>query len=432
MQKFDTVILGGGLAGLSLSGGLEGSTLVLESGDAPGGLCRSFEFRGVQCDVGPHIIFSRDKGLSDRLCGLAPTARLRRSNRIFHKGRFVKYPFENELSALSPEDRDYCVREFMDNPARDTSPANMLEFFLKIFGRGITELYLRPYNEKIWKYDPALMDTQMVERIPRPPDEDVLRSARGESTEGYEHQLYFNYPAAGGIESLVKGALAALPAGARVLSKVKISALNRRDDGWVVLTDKGEFAAARLVNCMPLPALLKLLNPPSEIQAVADGLLYNSIHIVLLHAMKDRLGDNFAVMCADRDVIFHRLSKLGFLGPAYKPKEGGEIIMAEVTCRPGTPQAALDAGQVGRAVADGLEKTGLVNRADIAQTAVRTFEYAYVIYDLPHRQNVPKILKYLQDGNIRCCGRFAEWEYLNMDAVLARSAALAAQLNDEL
>ena len=429
MEKFDYIVLGGGLAGLSLAGRLKGSALVLESGDEPGGICRSYEFCGVSYDVGPHIIFSRDKSLTEELTALAPSARIRRSNRIFHKGCFVKYPFENELSALEPQERDLCVKEFLENPRRNLPADNMLDFFLKIFGRGITDLYLRPYNEKIWKYSPALMDTQMVERIPRPPDEDVLRSARGESTEGYEHQLYFNYPEEGGTGSLIKGLLARLPKDKRVLFPAAPKKLVRTENGWTVETEKGVFSSSRLINCMPLPELFRLLEPPTEVRAALGGLLHNSIHIVMVHARKDSLGDNFAVMCADKDVIFHRLSKLGFLGPAYRPKDGGELIMAEVTFRPGTDLAGLEPEQVKRAVVDGLEKTGLVRREDVAGVSLRTFEYAYVIYDLKHRQNVPKILEYLKERGIRCCGRFAEWEYLNMDAVLAHTRALAAELN---
>ena len=45
----------------------------------------------------------------------------------------------------------------------------MIQFFYKIFGEGITRTYLEPYNRKIWKFDPSFMDTQMVERIPKPP-----------------------------------------------------------------------------------------------------------------------------------------------------------------------------------------------------------------------------------------------------------------------
>ena len=34
----------------------------------------------------------------------------------------------------------------------------------------------------------------MVDRIPRPPDDDIIKSAKGIDTEGYKHQLYFHYP----------------------------------------------------------------------------------------------------------------------------------------------------------------------------------------------------------------------------------------------
>ena len=78
----------------------------------------------------------------------------------------------------------------------------MKDFFLKNFGEGIFKLYLGPYNNKIWKMNPSKLDTQMVERIPRPPNEDIIKSAKGIITEGYKHQLYFHYPKRGGIESL--------------------------------------------------------------------------------------------------------------------------------------------------------------------------------------------------------------------------------------
>ena len=78
----------------------------------------------------------------------------------------------------------------------------MLQFFLKNFGEGITRTYLEPYNRKIWKFDPTFMDTQMVERIPKPPKQDIIKSAKGINTEGYKHQLYFHYPIKNGIQSL--------------------------------------------------------------------------------------------------------------------------------------------------------------------------------------------------------------------------------------
>src|SRR3989339_1614135 len=180
-----TIILGAGLSGLTIADSLKDDILILEKEDQPGGLCRSFSFKGVPYDIGPHILFSKDQSSLEYLLSLCKTGRLKRSNRIFHKGRFIKYPFENDLGSLPETDRDYCLRTFLDNPHENKSAGNMLEFFLKTFGEGITELYLRPYNEKLWKFDPSLMDMQMVERIPKPPKEDVIKSAKGIPTEGY-------------------------------------------------------------------------------------------------------------------------------------------------------------------------------------------------------------------------------------------------------
>ena len=160
--------------------------------------------------------------------------KLRRSSKIFHDGRLIKYPFENELSALSAAERDYCLNAFLNNPHETCKPKSMLDFFLATFGEGITNLYLRPYNEKIWKFDPALMDTQMVDRIPKPPREDIIKSAQGVATEGYVHQLYFHYPKHGGIQSLLDAFLKQLGnkviihTGAAVRQFVKLA------NGWEV------------------------------------------------------------------------------------------------------------------------------------------------------------------------------------------------------
>jgi len=423
-----TIILGGGLAGISLSAFLDGESIILEAAGRTGGLCRSFAFGGGKFDVGPHILFSKNEKALSELLSSCPANRLRRSNRIFHDGRLVKYPFENELSALSAGERDRCLREFLDNPYRPYPAQNMLQFFLKTFGEGITRLYLQPYNEKIWKFDPAFMDTQMVERIPRPPDEDIKKSAAGEATEGYLHQLYFNYPKEGGIESVVRGFAARARGKASVHAPVQLRAIARKARGWQVDTDRGVFTAPKIVNCMPLHELFRYISPPDHVKEALAGLKYNSIHIIVLKAKKDAIGDNFAVNVADRGIIFHRISKLNFLGGAYAPEGGGSLIMAEITFRPGSDAASWSDSALIARVREDLHSTGLVDKNDVEDAVCRTFKYAYVIYDLAHKQNKAQVMKYLDETGIPCCGRFAEFEYLNMDAIIASSLEMAGRL----
>ncbi len=418
------VILGGGIAGLSLAYFLEGPSVVLEKEERLGGLSRSFSFNGVPYDVGPHIMFSKDREILDLHTSLVETDKVRRSNQIFYKRRLVKYPFENDLAALPPQDRDFCLNAFLENPHEGRPARNMLEFFLKTFGEGITRLYLQPYNEKIWKFDPARMDLQMVERIPKPPKEDIVKSANGVPTEGYLHQLYFRYPKRGGFQSLVDAYAREAAKKAQVLNPVRLERLRRQAGVWTVDTDRGSFETDALVNCMPLHELFRYLKAPESIRAALDKLLFNSIHIVVVQAAKDAIGEHFALYFPDRETAFHRVSKLDFLGPAYR-RPGATTLLAEVTFRPGEPQ---DGAKIGRAVVDGLESQGLVRREDVLGVETRTFHYAYVIYDLDHRKNTDAVLGWLREQGIRCCGRFAEFEYMNSDAVAASARRLAREL----
>ena len=151
-------------------------------------------------------MFSRNQQTLDYMVTLLGdnVHRARRANKIFFKGRYVKYPFENGLYDLEPQDRFECLRDYLknDHPA----PTNFKEWIYHTFGTGLAEKYLLPYNEKIWNVPASEMSLDWVEgRVPKPPIEDVIKAAVGVETEGYTHQLYFHYPSTGGVESIPAG-----------------------------------------------------------------------------------------------------------------------------------------------------------------------------------------------------------------------------------
>jgi protoporphyrinogen oxidase len=59
-------------------------------------------------------------------------------------------------------------------------------------------------------------------------------------------------------------------------------------------------------------------------------------------------------------------------------------------------------------------------------------KYAYVIYDKDYLKNVGIVKNYLEKLGIILCGRFAEFEYLNMDACIQRGRSLAEKINSSL
>lgn len=426
------VILGGGLAGLSLANYMQRPCVILEKETRLGGLCRSYELNGIVYDIGPHAVFSKNKKILSTMTSLFESSQLRRSNKIYHDGRLVKYPFENDLYALDPVERDYCLKEFINNPYEHYEAKNMLQFFLKTFGEGITRLYLQPYNEKIWKFDPAFMDTQMVERIPKPPQEDVIKSAKGIPTEGYLHQLHFYYPRQGGIQQIVDGLARNITDKAEILNPVTIKSITRSDSLYTIQTDKGAFSTDKPINCMPLHELFTYIPAPEEIQSALSNLQYNCIYIVIVQAKRDTMGENFASYVADKNIIFHRVSKINFFGDNYRLQDSGSTIMAEITYRPNSYLAGLSKHEVQQTAIQDMCKLGIIEEDTVTDARIQSFPYAYVIYDLEHRRNTDTILAYLSKIGITCCGRFAEFEYLNMDGIFEHSYRTAEVLNGEI
>lgn len=428
-------ILGGGLSALSLAYFLQDKDNIeeidiIEKEDRAGGLCRTFETHGIEYDVGPHIIFSKDKEILDFMNGLLTDniARIRRSNRILHKKRFIQYPFENDLSKLSEQDKNYCVNAFLHNPYENYDAQNMLQFFLKTFGEGITNTYLRPYNEKIWKYDPSFMDTQMVDRIPKPPKEDILRSAAGETVEGYLHQLYFTYPQQGGTEALVRALIKKLSAKVKIDTNTEILSVERQQNGFEVKTTSGKFVSERLVSSIPVNILSQIYKgTPAELKNTAQDLKYNSIAVALVNVKADNAGDNFTFTIADKKIKFHRLSKIDFLGQNYHLSNSASYLI-EVTFRPQDLTAISTDKELEKQIIDGLQEIGFISSPeDVNFTDIKRFEYAYVIYDLHHRRNMDKIKNYFKEEGIYLNGRFGSFEYLNMDAVIKQSKQLAGE-----
>ena len=439
MEK-NIVILGAGLSGITTAYFMQNfdwvkSITLLEKESRPGGLCRTIEKDGYLYDIGPHILFSKDKEMLELMLSvLDEKNNLKRSNQILYKQRRVQYPFENDLSKLPNEDLSYCINAFNHNPYEDYEATNMIQFFLKTFGEGITNTYLRPYNEKIWKYDPAFMNTSMVDRIPKPTQEEIRRSASGETVDGYVHQLYFSYPTNGGIEAVPNGFLKRLkPEVCCVKCNSEVEQVHKTESGFSVITNDGSrIEADMVISTVPVQALTAAYeNVTEEIRTRVNCLRYNSIAISFVRTPYDLCGKNYAFMIPDRNVIFHRISKMDFLGEAYH--HGNEAtFMVEVTYRKNDSVDLLSDEQFRSRIRDGMVEIGFAhNTDDVDIIDVTKHEYAYVIYDLMHSPNMEVIRSFYQDEGIVLNGRFGNFEYWNMDRILRESQILANKLNQQ-
>ncbi len=427
-------VLGGGLSGLVLAPRLRDAE-VLEADDRPGGLCRSLLVDGFTFDPhGSHILFSRhpeamafyEDLLRENVC------RRRRNTKVYYQGRYVKYPFENGLSDLPMEDNFACllgfVQAYLARAVGTTpKPTNFKEWMYHRFGKGITERYLLPYNEKIWKTRAEDMGTEWVEgRVPDPPLEDVLKSSLGIPTEGYTHQLNFIYPREGGVESLIRGLLPKVP---KVRSEFAVTSIRKRGDGWVVGNGQEEREYDELLATIPIPELVKALDgAPKEVRTAGASLVHRSLVTVMVGLDRAKLNDfSWVYFPTPEDGWFNRISFPSNFSDRTAP-EGMSSAMAEITCDAGdalwsSPDAALAEHVVERA-----DHLGVFHRSDVRLARVARTRYAYVVFDRAHRRNLDLVNAYADKIGLRLLGRFGQFDYINTDQVILRALALAKNL----
>jgi protoporphyrinogen oxidase len=423
-----TAILGGGLTGLTLARFLHErgeEIVVLEAEPAAGGLCRSRREGGFCFDTGgSHIIFSRDEEVLRFMLSVLGGNRAvrKRDTKIFYKGLFVKYPFENGLSALPKEDLYFCLNEYIKtliaSEKGELPPIkNFRDWIYATFGKGIAECYLIPYNTKIWNYPPEQMSAHWVEgRVPRPPVEDIIRSAIGIETEGYTHQAVFSYPQEGGIEALVRSI--ALPVIDQVTCGFRVSHIRRYGNRWEISDDTRTITADRLISTIPLQNLIPALEEvPEFVRQAVNSLRYNSVCSVFI-GVKGKVPDISWLYIPSPDLgLQNRVSFPSNYSTGVAP-EGCGSVLVEMTYNERDALTRMTDGEIIGDVIHSLETMGLIRNKDIIYAGIARHQFAYVVYDLDYRANISIVRDYCRKTGIDLVGRFAQFEYLNMDGCI--------------
>jgi len=420
-------ILGGGITGITLQRYLEHPSEVLEAAGHPGGLCTTIFKDGFGYDIGGHILFSKSKEINELVeqllgdnCGYA-----KRANQIYFKNRLVKYPFENGLGVLDKEDIYECLMGYLKREEYP-EPTNLREWCYRRFGKGLAELYLIPYNEKIWNLSTDKMSLEWVDRIPSPPTEDIVKSALGYETEGYLHQLYFKYPKKGGVQALVE---AVRKPDGEISCDFKVENIRRQKSGWTVAGSGDTRSYDRIAVTFPVHEAIQCFEGvPDKVKNAIAGLRYNTINIVFIAVNDESLLQHSALYIPDPNVITHRLCYMGFFSKELV-KPGTSSLIAEITTNPGDGVHEMSDEAMTERVIEDLHREGLIDKKKVIVTDVTRCKYGYPVYDLNYYKNSKIFHDYFASIDVDLCGRFAQFEYINSDECMRRAIALADKLN---
>ncbi|MBO3800341.1 MAG: FAD-dependent oxidoreductase [Candidatus Brockarchaeota archaeon] len=412
-------ILGGGLSGISyafFSSRMGYDVTVLEKEKAIGGLMRSINEDGFVFDIGgSHVIFSKDKEILDLMLRLLGEnkVRNRRNTAILYKGRLVKYPFENGLSNLPLTENISCLIHFLlARIKRRKDHRNLKEFFYNSFGRAISEKYLIPYNEKIWKMRVEDISLDFIGRLPNPKVLDVIKASLGVGSEGYVHQLYFYYPRKGGIQYLVESLRKKVDG--EIITGFEVKNVKKESDKWVVSNGYEENVFDNIVSTVPLQEAVKIFNASKEVSNDVSHLKYNSLLTVAIGLKELNIKNLSWLYIPDRDIHSHRISFPSNFSPENAP-EGKASILAEITVKPDDPLFKKNSEEIADMVVEELDRLKIFSKDDVIFSRAFKIKYAYPLLDSYYREKIEKIKAFFKEIGVKLVGRFAEFKYINMD-----------------
>jgi len=421
-----TVVLGGGLAGLTAGRILEGedrAVTVLEAQEEPGGCCRSFEEAGFTFDLTGHLLhIGRDttRRFLEKLGIWEELEVHERRAAVVIGGRATPYPVQINTWGLADDVRRDCLLGFVRAWCRqpeDAEPADFRQWVLQRFGEGLGQHFFFPYNSKLYRARPEELSLDWVGRyVPKPKLEEVIDGALGLHRDRVGYNAVFRYPRRGGI-SMLPEAIASGLRGLRTGRRVRVVDTAER----FVETAEGErLGWDHLISTIPLPALLDMLRPaPSEALVAARRALrwVRVLNVALGVEGPAPTGEHWLYF-PEPGLPFYRVGFPSNHGDLAPP--GCHTVSIELSLDPGASYPAAMAPE-----AEGLlESAGYLDRSRIRVRRLAVLDPAYAVFDHSRSGALEVIHRELSERRILLAGRWARWVYSAMeDAILDGQAA---------
>lgn len=403
-------IIGGGISGLSIANLLEKDheVTIFESDSRPGGM--------IKCDIingslfhrtGGHVFNTKRQDVLDWFWTFFDkekhfTKTVRNSSVFMPDGKEIPYPIENHFYLLGQEFGKHIVRD-LAKMAREVEnkPTNFEEFLKGRFGETLYNLYFEPYNQKVWRRDLTKVPLSWLEgKLPMPTVEDIIfNNIFHVKEQSFVHSSFY-YPKKGGSQFIAD----TLSAGLNIRYGMKIDRIEKRNQKYHI----GDEYFDRVVFCGNIKQLPSLLAGAVDISGFTtdiENLEYHGTTSVFCEIEKNPYSWIYMPNKAHES---HRIICTG----NFSPSNNAEGKMT------GT-----------------IEFTDYISEEDIKNNLFRIplspkyithhyEKYTYPIQDKNTRQMINTLKTFLNDNQVYLCGRFAEWEYANMDVCIGSAINL--------
>lgn len=425
----EVIVLGAGIAGLSAAwqvGLLKGYHVdVYEKSDRISGLCGFYDFNGIRLDYGPHKIYSLLTGAmrAFQSVGAGRLKEISRKHKIILRGKLLRYPVElsQVLSIFTPREiaeLGLSVAAAMATQPFSKEAVSFEDYCVNAFGGKIYEVVFKPLAEKVWG-DPKRLSADIAKR--RIPAGNIynliLRVLKLKSQSAKTSADAILYPAHGFHDICDAIAEEIKKAGHAIHLKRRPEGIRLKESRIEsVIVDGGEKRCDLVISSLPADELTGLLFGQDAATAGKKDLA-STRHCVIVYLLinKPRVLDEHWIFCADKDLLFSRISEQKLLSEVGFP-EDETVICCDFTCEEGSPiWSAPDENIIERCVSD-LAKLGFIKKDDVADGRVARIPSFYPSYKIGYEAGREAMIEKLSRiENIICTGRLGMVDYCNVD-----------------
>ena len=432
MEKI--IIIGAGLAGIGAAYRFHCNQIqvsVYEKNSYPGGSAACSNKDGFTFSNAPHIFGINMEKFSAILSDFSNSniEPIHSYTSNYWKGYWIEDPILFNLSALPKDLIVKIITDFLKAGQEKTELGNSFKDRLyTLYGKTFTDIFAASYTEKFKTTSLDNIDyTDVDQKFYCPTFNEILTGAIADETENSHHTTILHpLPTAGFMNFFNNTSFIDLNLEHQVRlidTKQKIIGFNSGE------TEKYDY----LISTMPLPELINCMTGvPNKIRLAAENLAYTNCLVINIAVNRKHLSKTYQTYFFDRSIIFSRLTFPGILSPNNSP-ENYESIQAEIYFSEKYKPLHLPPENFIEPTVAGLIRCGIVRAEDgIMYKEAKWIQFAGIIYDFDRKSNLSAVHNYLNETDIKYCGRYGDWENKMTDASFTSGENAAQEIIDRI
>ncbi|MCX5716736.1 MAG: FAD-dependent oxidoreductase [Nitrospirae bacterium] len=447
--KNTTIILGGGLAGLSAGYVLTNAGFgvkVFESDSSVGGLSKTIVKDGFRFDLGGHRFFTEDRGLNNFVKELMGKELIYvpRKSKIYMRNKYFDYPLKplNAIFGLGISTTieillDYAA-EKIKNLIRGPQNISLEDWVVSNFGRKMFNIYFREYSEKVWGIDCSMISAEWVARRIRGLSlasavKNAFFKLNGKDVPSLVDVFLYPQLGIGRISDRLKEDIEA--GSNSVLTDSRIERINHSDFKVesVVINKREQFVkenGIEFISSIPITKLVNMLDPspPENILTAVSKLRFRDLVVVAVMINRKRVTDQTWIYIPEQKIPFGRLHEPTNWNEKMAP-ESKTILVAEFFSFRGDAVWSKSDEELTAIAVENLENMGFIKKHEVIGSNVVRVLNAYPLFEVGYEERCDEIYEYLgRFRNLHITGRSGMFRYYNMDHAIESGIKTAKKI----